>query len=101
MVNAYYDGILRAFLCEQNMLRGRLWGAIDFAMLRNGEAYLVMPDGVKIYFDFFDPLVVAETWLYEMHFLGYDLSKWFILDVGAYIGDTALYYTKKGLLLLL
>jgi hypothetical protein len=83
------------------MLRSRLWGAIDLVMSRDGETYLVMPDGVKIYFDFFDPLVVAETWLYEMHFLGYDLSKWFILDVGAYIGDTALYYTKKGLLLLL
>jgi len=96
IVNAYYDGILRVFSCEQNMLKGRLWGAIDLIMLRNGETYLVMPDGVKIYFDFFDPLVIAEIWLYEIHFLGHDLSNWFVLDVGAYIGDTALYYAKRG-----
>jgi FkbM family methyltransferase len=96
MVSAYYDGVLRDFLCEQNMLRGRLWGTIDFIALKDGRVILVMPDGVKIYFDFFDPLVVAETWLYEIHFLGHDLSKWFILDVGAYIGDTALYYAKRG-----
>jgi hypothetical protein len=46
------------------MMKGRLWGTIDLVMLRNGEVYLVMPDGVKLYFDFFDPLVIAETWLY-------------------------------------
>jgi hypothetical protein len=96
IVNAYYDGILRDFLCEQNMLRSRLWGAIDLVVLRNGETYLVMPDGVKLYFDFLDFIVITETWLYEIHFLGHDLSKWFILDVGAYIGDTALYYAKRG-----
>ena len=78
------------------MLRGRLWGTIDLVVPRNGEAYSVMPDGAKIYFDFFDPAVVTETWLYEIYFLGHDLSKWFILDVGAYIGDTALYYAKRG-----
>ena len=95
IVKAHYDGVLRYF-CEQNMLKGRLWGAIDFIVLKNGKAYLVMPDGVKIYFDFFDTLVIAETWLYEIHFLGHDLSNWFVLDVGAYIGDTALYYAKRG-----
>jgi len=96
IVNAYCDGMLRDFSCNQDMLRGRLWGAIDLVVLRNGETYLVMPDGVKIYFDFFNPLIIAETWLYEIHFLGHDLSDWFVLDVGAYIGDTALYYAKRG-----
>jgi FkbM family methyltransferase len=96
IVNAYCDGMLRDFSCEQNMLKGRLWGAIDLVMLKDGEVYLVMPDGVKLYFDFFDPLVIAETWLWEIHFLGHDLSNWFVLDVGAYIGDTALYYAKRG-----
>jgi FkbM family methyltransferase len=96
IVKAYYDGVLRDFLCKQNMLRCRLWGAIDLVVLRNSEVYLVMPDGVKLYFDFFDPLVIAETWLYEIHFLSHDLSNWFVLDVGAYIGDTALYHAKRG-----
>ena len=96
IVKACYDGVLRDFSCEQNMMKGRLWGAIDLVVLRNGETYLVMPDGVKLYFDFFDPLVIAETWLYEIHFLDHDLSNWFVLDVGAYVGDTALYYAKRG-----
>jgi hypothetical protein len=80
------------------MMKGRLWGTIDLVMLRNGEVYLVMPDGVKLYFDFFDPLVIAETWLYEIHFLDHDLSNWFVLDVSAYIGDTVLYYAMRGAL---
>jgi FkbM family methyltransferase len=40
--------------------------------------------------------VLAETWLYEIHFLGFDLSGWFVLDVGAFVGDTALYYARRG-----
>jgi FkbM family methyltransferase len=28
--------------------------------------------------------------------LGFDLSDWFVLDVGAFVGDTALYYAKRG-----
>jgi FkbM family methyltransferase len=98
IVKAYYDHELRDFYFSYNrdMLKSRLWGAIDFVLLRNGEGNWVMPDGVKIYFDFFDPTVIAETWLYEIHFLGNELSDWFVLDVGAYIGDAALYYAKRG-----
>jgi FkbM family methyltransferase len=40
--------------------------------------------------------VIAETWLYEIHFFGFDLSGWFVLDVGAFVGDTALYYARRG-----
>jgi len=59
---------------------------------------LRMPDGVLLHADPFDPLVVAETWLYEIHYLGSDLSGWLVVDIGAYIGDTALYYARRGAL---
>jgi len=55
-----------------------------------------MPDSIMLSLESFDPLVIAETWLYEIHFLGSDLTNWFVLDIGAYIGDTALYYAKRG-----
>lgn len=34
--------------------------------------------------------------IYDVHFLGFDLSGWLVLNVGAYISDTALYYASRG-----
>jgi hypothetical protein len=76
-------------------LLGRLWGAIDL-IIKGGEGILRMPDGVLLTLESSDPLVLAETWLYEIPFLGFDLSGWFVLDVGAFVGDTALYYARRG-----
>lgn len=39
---------------------------------------------------------MAETYLYEIHFLGFDLTNWLVLDIGAFVGDTALYYARRG-----
>jgi FkbM family methyltransferase len=41
---------------------------------------------------------LVETYLFDIHFLGFDLNGWLIVDVGAYIGDTPLYYAKRGAL---
>ena len=95
IVNAYYDGLLRELLCSDNEVVGRLWGIVNL-MIRDNDSLLRMPDGILLTLGSFDPLVLAETWLYKIHFLGFDLSGWFVLDVGAYIGDTALYYAKRG-----
>jgi len=40
--------------------------------------------------------IIIETWLYDIHYLGFNLNNWFILDIGAFVGDTALYYAKRG-----
>ena len=53
-----------------------------------------MPDGILM--ELFDVYNAIETWVYDIHFLAFDMNKWFILDIGAYIGDTALYYAKRG-----
>jgi FkbM family methyltransferase len=99
IVNTYYDGVLRDVYCDKT-LRGRLGGAIDLVILKDGRGFLRMPDGIIVSsdIDIVGTIVVIQTWLYDIHFLGFDLNGWLIVDVGAYIGDTPLYYAKRGAL---
>jgi FkbM family methyltransferase len=76
-------------------LIGRFFGFIDL-IHRGGEFLLRMPDGILLTIESFDPLIIAETWLYDIHFLGFNLNDWFVLDIGAFVGDTALYYARRG-----
>jgi FkbM family methyltransferase len=83
-------------MCNGEVI-GRFFGIIDL-IYSNGEFLLRMPDGILLTIDSysFNPLIIAETWLYDIHFLGFDLSDWFVLDIGAFVGDTALYYARRG-----
>jgi len=80
--------------CDGELI-GRFFGVIDL-IYRGGEFLLRMPDGILLTIESFDPTIIAETWLYDIHFLGFDLSDWFVLDIGAFVGDTALYYARRG-----
>jgi FkbM family methyltransferase len=62
----------------------------------NNDGYYeyVMPDGIKL--KHIDPFIMTETWIYDIHFLGWNLNNWIIFDIGAYVGDSALYYAKRG-----
>jgi FkbM family methyltransferase len=93
IVNAYYDGLFR-LVCDDKLI-GRFFGFIDL-IHRDGELLLRMPDGILLTIESFDPTIIAETWLYDIHFLGFDLNDWFVLDIGAFVGDTALYYARRG-----
>ena len=93
MVSAYYDGLFK-LVCDGGLV-GRFFDVIDLVH-RDGEFLLRMPDGILLTIDSFDPLIIPETWLYDIHFLGFDLSDWFVLDIGAFVGDTALYYARRG-----
>ena len=98
IVNTYYDGLLRDVSCSDNGFIGKLWGVIDL-IIKNSNGLLRMPDGTLLTLESpesLDLIVLYETWLYDIHFLGFDLDNWFVLDIGAYIGDTALYYAKRG-----
>ena len=95
IISTYYDGLLRGVSCSDNGFIGKLWGVIDL-IIRGSDGFLRMPDGTLLTLESFDSVVLAETWLYDVHFLGFDLDNWFVLDIGAYIGDTALYYAKRG-----
>ena len=65
-------------------------------VISNDGAFIVTPDGIRLWADVIDYLILSETWIYDIHFLGFDLGDWLVLDVSAYIGDTALYYAGKS-----
>jgi len=37
-----------------------------------------------------------QTFIHDIHFVGFDLKDKVIVDVGAFVGDTALYYANFG-----
>jgi len=61
-----------------------------------GSGVLTTPSGVRFDANTIDAVVLSETFLYDIHFQGFDHSSRTVLDVGANIGDTALYYANKG-----
>jgi FkbM family methyltransferase len=87
LANAYRDGLIKRV-----EVIAYLWDVARVFI--NGDALFIMPDGVKL--KYIDPFTTAETWLCDVHFLGFDLTNWLVVDVGAYVGDTALYYAKRG-----
>ena len=93
IISAYRNGWFK-LLCN-NELIGRFWGAVDL-LDKDGRLVLRTPDGYLLALDPLDLTIFAETWLHEIHYLGFDLSDWFVLDIGAFVGDTALYYAKRG-----
>ncbi len=54
------------------------------------------PSGIKINVKGFDHNIISETFLYDIHFVDFDLSGKTVIDAGGFIGDTALYYASKG-----
>lgn len=57
---------------------------------------VTIPSGFKLSLRLAHSMVLAETFLYEIHYQGDDLSNELVFDIGANIGDTALYYASKG-----
>jgi FkbM family methyltransferase len=57
---------------------------------------LILPNGLRFYFYSVDPLIFSETFIHDIHFVGFDLKDKVIVDVGAFVGDTALYYANFG-----
>jgi FkbM family methyltransferase len=58
---------------------------------------LVLPNGIRMTLDsIYEPGILAETFLNDVHFRGADFSGLSVIDVGASIGDTALYFASLG-----
>ena len=93
----------------------RIWSLVDLAVrhgvtfapaspepLRPGiwtladDGVLTTDTGVRFDLPSVDPTVLAETFVYDVHFIGFDLRGTTVLDIGANVGDTALYYASKG-----
>lgn len=94
VVNAYYDGLIAVHRCGDRV-EFSIGGVIKLSICDEG-AFFVTPDGVKLWADVFDYAAIFETWIYDIHFLGFNLDNWIVVDIGAFIGDTALYYASRG-----
>lgn len=57
---------------------------------------ITTPSGIVLALESCDNLILAETFLYDIHFAGHDLRGKTVVDIGAHRGDTALYYAEKG-----
>jgi len=116
LVLGYHDGVIKGYLGRENMVVSRnglkvhlshenVIGILRYfpvgdccvcvRFLNNGEI-VEMPDGVKFHIKYIDPSILAEIWGSSSHFVGFDLSDWLVVDIGAFVGDTALYYAKLG-----
>jgi len=51
---------------------------------------------LRFYLYSVDPLIFSETFIHDIHFVGFDLKDKVVIDVGAFVGDTALYYANLG-----
>ncbi|BCU67945.1 hypothetical protein HS7_13820 [Sulfolobales archaeon HS-7] len=62
----------------------------------NENNIIITPDEIKFSIRGFDSLIFAETFLYDTHFVDYNLENRKVIHAGAYTGETALYYAKRG-----
>jgi len=64
--------------------------------INNGELVAIMPDGSTFLGRYVDPHIFAETFFFDIHFIDFDLSGCLVVDIGAFVGDTAIYYARRG-----
>jgi FkbM family methyltransferase len=57
---------------------------------------IATPSGLRFHAESIEGLILAETFLFDIHFAGFDLRDKTIIDIGANVGDTALYYAERG-----
>jgi FkbM family methyltransferase len=57
---------------------------------------LISPNGLRFYLYSVDLTIFPETFIHDIHFIGFDLKDKIIVDIGAFVGDTALYYANFG-----
>jgi FkbM family methyltransferase len=101
LINAYFNKMIHEVYRENDSLI--IDGVIKISRLNNRLIY-IMPDGVKLLAE--DPdlgeygetefVTIYQTWILGSNFIAPLLDNWLIIDIGAFIGDTTLYYAKRG-----
>lgn len=81
---------LGAILATEATLDPPRWGV----NLESG--LLTTPTGVRFTLESLHPTVFAETFIDDLHFPGHDVADSNIIDVGGFVGDTALYFARLG-----
>lgn len=54
------------------------------------------PYGIAFTLDSLEPTIFVETFIADIHYDRSDLAGLVVVDAGAYVGDTALYYARRG-----
>jgi FkbM family methyltransferase len=54
------------------------------------------PGGVRFLTEGFDPTIFVETFLSDVHFVDFDFRGRAVVEGGAFVGDTGLYYAQRG-----
>jgi len=62
------------------------------------EIVYIPPDEIAFVLDSLDGTIFAETFVYDIHFVDFNLEDKVIIEAGAFVGDTALYYASKDAL---
>ena len=76
---------------------GVRWGRDPGTWRIDAELRVVeTPTGLRFLTESFNPTIFAETFLNDVHFVEYDLRGKVVVEGGAFVGDTALYYAQKG-----
>lgn len=71
-------------------------GAPQEWLLDIPRGYLETPLGLRFSLDSVSYPIFSETFIYDIHYQGPDLLGKIVFDVGANVGDTALYYASQG-----
>jgi FkbM family methyltransferase len=54
------------------------------------------PGGLRFRLHNLEPFTFAEAFVYDVHFRGFDLSEKVVVDAGAFLGESALYFAQQG-----
>lgn len=69
---------------------------IGFWNFDQNKQVITSPDYIRFVIRGFDAPTFAETFLNDIHFVGFDLKDKVVVQAGGFIGDTALYYASRG-----
>lgn len=61
-----------------------------------GRDEIVTPAGLRFRLHNLEPFTFAEAFVYDVHFRGFDLTDRLVVDAGAFLGESALYYAQRG-----
>ena len=57
---------------------------------------IILLNRLRFYLYSVDPLIFSETFIHDIHFVGFDLKDKVVVDVRAFVSDTVLYYANLG-----
>lgn len=100
LIKLFYYGINNGAIFKMttpkngSIIHKKIIRILDF----EGKKILETYDGLRFYLDSVDPWIFVETFILRIHDIPdvENLDKKIIVDIGANVGDTAIFYANKG-----